>query len=59
MNAGIVQDDDNPDDEDGIADNLCNRMLQGAIEAASDQKAIKKVMFCARWEPKNRDEERD
>src|SRR5437667_3929169 len=47
MDTGIVKNNDNPDDQHGIADYLGNGVLQGAVEAASDQDAIKKEMPCA------------
>ena len=47
MDAGIVQNNDNPDDQHRVADYLGNGVPQGAVEAASDQDTIKKEMPCA------------
>ena len=47
MDAGILQNDDDPDDQHRVADYLGNCMLQSAVETASGQDTIKKETFGA------------
>src|SRR5436190_16932221 len=48
MDAGIIQNDDYPDNQNGVADDLRNGVLQSPIESAFDQEASKEETFCAR-----------
>ena len=59
MDAGVFQNDKNADDEDEVADDLRDGVLQGAIETAVDQKAIEEKALRARRNPEDGDEQRN
>ena len=59
MNAGVLEDDENADDQDDVADDLRDRVLERAIEAAVDEEAIEEKSLRARGNPEDRDQQRD
>ena len=59
MDAGVFQDNKNADDEDEIADDLRDGVLQRAIEPAVDEKAVEQKTLRPRRNPEDRDEQRD
>ena len=58
MDPGVFEDDENADDEDEIADDLRDGVLQRTVEPAVDQKAIEEKTLRARRNPKDRDQQR-
>ena len=59
MNAGVVQNNKNANNEDDIADDLGDGVLQRPIQAAVNEEAIKQERFCPRRNPKNCEKESD
>ena len=59
MNAGVLEHDENADDQDEVADDLRDGVLQRAIEPAVDEKAVEEKSLRPRRKPKDRDEQRD
>src|SRR5207237_7363679 len=59
MNAGVLENDEDADDEDQIADDMRDRVLQGAVQPALDQEAVEKETLCPRGKPEDRDEHPD
>src|SRR4029077_5780638 len=57
MNACIIQNDKNADDQYNIANDLRNRVLERAVEAALGEKAIKEEMFGSGRNPEDRDQQ--
>ena len=47
MDAGILQDNENADDQNDVADDLRDGVLKRAIQAAVDQKPIEEKSFRA------------
>ena len=54
MNAGVLENNENADDEDDVADDLRNRVLKRTIEAAVGEKTIKEETFRAGRDPEDR-----
>src|ERR687891_1023154 len=54
MDAGIVQNDNNPDDQHDVADDLGNGVLERTIKPALRQKPVEKKTFRPRGKPKPR-----
>src|SRR5947209_13435835 len=59
MNPGVLEDDENADDEDQVADDLSDGVLERAVEAASHKIAIEEEALCSRRDPKNREHQGD
>src|SRR5216684_2903500 len=59
MNAGIIENNKNADDENDVADDLRDRVLQRTIEPALGQETIKEKPFRARRKPEDCNEKRD
>ena len=59
MNAGVLEHDEDADDQDEVADDLRDGVLQGAIEPAVDEEAIEKKTLRARRDPEDGDQQRD
>src|SRR5690348_17181732 len=59
MNAGVIEDNENADDQDDVADNLSDRVLQRAVETTLSEETVKQEPFRARREPKDCDQQRD
>src|SRR5205807_10227373 len=59
MNAGVLEDDEDADDENEVADDLGDCVLQRAIQPALDQDAVEKKTLRARGKPEDRDEQPD
>ncbi len=59
MDAGVLQDDENADDEDDVGGDLRDRVLERAIEAAVDEEAVKEEAFRARGNPEDEKEQAD
>ena len=59
MDAGVLQDNNNADDQHDVADDLRNRVLQRAIEPALGEQPVKQKTLRARGNPEDRDQQRD
>jgi len=59
VNAGVVQNYENANNQDDIADDLRDGVLQGPIQTAVYEEAVKEKRFCPRRYPKNSEEESD
>ena len=59
MNAGVLEHDEDADDQDEVADDLRDRVLQGPVQPAVDEEAVEKKSLRPRREPEDRDEQRD
>src|SRR5512133_3007747 len=59
MNAGIVQNDDDPDDQHDVADDLRNGVLERTIKAALRKESVEKKTFRSRGKPEHRHQQRD
>jgi len=59
MNAGVLQDNEDADDEDDVRCDLRDGVLQRAIKPAVDEKAVKKKSLGARRNPKDDDQQSD
>jgi len=59
MNAGIIENNKNANDENDVADDLRDRVLQRTIEPALGQETIKEKPFRARRDPEDCNEKRD
>jgi len=57
VNAGVVQNNENANNKDDIADDLRDGVLQRPIQAAVYEEAVKEKWFCPRRYPKNSEEE--
>jgi hypothetical protein len=55
VNAGVLQDNENADDEDNIRSDLRNCVLQRAIETAVNEEAIKEKTLRPGRNPKDQD----
>ena len=58
MDPGVFQNNEDADDEDEIADDLRDGVLERAVETAVDEEAIEEKTLRARRNPKDRDEQR-
>src|SRR4029453_18420266 len=54
MDAGIVQNDNDPDDQHDVADDLRNGVLERTIKPALRQQPVEKKTFRPRGKPKRR-----
>ena len=59
MNAGVLEHDEDADDQDEVADDLRDGVLKGAVEPAFDEKAVEEKTLGARGKLEDRDEQRD
>src|SRR6185295_16062818 len=59
VNPGVVQNYENANNEDDIADDLRDGVLQRPIQAAVYEEAVKEKRSCPRRYPKNSEEEGD
>ena len=59
VDAGIIQNDENPDDEHDVTDDLRDGVLQGPVDATFGQEPVEQESFRAGREPENSDEQRD
>ena len=57
VNAGVLQDNENADDEDNIGSDLRDRVLKRAIETAVNEEAIKEKTLRPRRNPKDQDKQ--
>ena len=54
MDPGVIKNNENADDQDDVADNLCDRVLQTAVEPALGQEAVEQEPFGLWGNPENR-----
>ena len=59
MNPGVLEHDENADDQDEVADDLRDRVLKRTVETAVNQEAVEEKTLRARGKPEDRDEEGD
>src|SRR4026207_427516 len=53
MNSSVLQDNENTDDQDNVADNLGNRVLERTIESTFSKDSIKKKTLRTRRNPED------
>ena len=59
INAGVLEHDEDAHDQDEVAHDLGDGVLQGPIQPAVHQEAVEKKSLRPRRKPKDRDEQRD
>ena len=59
VDAGVLQDDENADDEDEVGGDLRDRVLERAIEPAVDEETVEEKTLRPRGKPKDQEEEAD
>lgn len=59
MDSSVIEHDEEPDDQDNVADDLRDGVLQRAINSAFREKTVVEKMFRLGGKPKHPDEQRD
>ena len=59
VDTGIVENDDDPDDQHDVTDDLRNGVLERTIQSALSKESVKKKALRSRGDPKNGNQERD